>query len=78
MDTKMDENEVPLFDETNYSAWRIEMKWHLKEKGASAWNTVVVGPVPSKNKSKFAAKKNNVVALKTIFNGLSVSFKEII
>jgi hypothetical protein len=59
MDTQMDEHadEVPLFDETDYSAWRIEMKGYLKEKGAGVWNTVVGGPVPSKNQSKFAAKE---------------------
>jgi hypothetical protein len=82
MDTQMDEHadEVPLFDETDYSAWRIKMKGYLKEKGAGVWNTVVGGSVPSKNQSKFAAqkeeKKNNAVAFKTIFNGLSGSVKE--
>jgi hypothetical protein len=32
MDTQMDEHadEVPLFDETDYSSWRIEMKGYLK------------------------------------------------
>jgi hypothetical protein len=34
MDTQMDElaDEVPLFDETNYSTWRIEMKGYLMVK----------------------------------------------
>jgi hypothetical protein len=27
-------NEVPLFDETNYWTWRINMKGNLKSKGA--------------------------------------------
>jgi hypothetical protein len=78
MDTQMDEhtNEVPFFDETDYSAWRINMKGYLKSKGAGVWDTVVVGPVPSKNQSKFVAKKNNAVAFKTILNGLSGSVKE--
>jgi hypothetical protein len=56
------------------------MKGYLKSKGAGVWDTVVAGSVPSKNQSKFAAqkesKKNNAVAFKTIFNGLSVSVKE--
>jgi hypothetical protein len=76
MDTQMDEHEVPLFDETNYSTWRIEMKGYLQEKGAGVWNKVVVGPIPSMNKSKLVVKKNNAVALKTIFNGLSDFVKE--
>jgi hypothetical protein len=82
MDTQMDEHagEVPLFDETDYSTWRIEMKGYLKEKGAGVWNTVVGGSVPSKNQTKGAtqkeAKKNNAVAFKTILNGLSGSVKE--
>jgi hypothetical protein len=78
MDAQMDENtnEVPFFDETDYSTWRINMKGYLKSKGAGVWNTFVFGPVPSKNQSKFATKKNNVVAFKTILNGLSGSVKE--
>jgi len=32
MDTQIDD-EVPIFDETNYSSWRIEMEGYLKEKG---------------------------------------------
>jgi hypothetical protein len=82
MDTQMDElaNEVPLFDEMDYSAWRIEMKGYLKEKGVGVWNTVVGGSIPLKNQSKFAAqkeaKKHNAVTLKTIFNGLSYYVKE--
>jgi hypothetical protein len=56
------------------------MKWILKEKGAGVWNAAIGGSVPLKNKSNFAAqkeaKKNNALALKTIFNGLSSSVKE--
>jgi hypothetical protein len=39
METQMDEHEdeVPLFDETNYLAWRIEMKGYLKEKEVGVW-----------------------------------------
>jgi hypothetical protein len=58
----------------------MKMKGYLKAKGARVWNTVVGGSVPSKNQSKFTAQKeenkNNAVALKTIFNGLSGSVKE--
>jgi hypothetical protein len=72
----MDEhtNEVTLFVETNYSSWRIEMKGYLKAKGEGVWNIVFGGSVPSKNQSKSVAqkeeKKNNAMALNTIFNGL--------
>jgi len=81
MDTQMDEHadEVPLFDEIYYSSWRIEMKWYLKAKGAGVWKEAIGGLVPLKNKSKFASqkeeKKNDALALKTIFNGLSSSVK---
>jgi hypothetical protein len=54
----------------------------LNSKGSGVWDTVVARSVPSKKKSKFAAqkkaKKNNVVAFKTIFNGLLGSIKKII
>jgi hypothetical protein len=82
MDTKMDEHadEVPLFDERDYSTWRIEIKGFLKAKGKGIWNAVIGGSVPLKNKSKFAAqkegKKNDALALKAIFNGLSSSVKK--
>jgi hypothetical protein len=82
MDTLMDKNidEVPFFDETNYSPWRIKMKGYLNSKGVGVWYTIVVGLVPSKNQSKFPSqkekKKNNAVAFKTILNGLLGSIKE--
>jgi hypothetical protein len=74
----MDEhtNEVSFFDDIYYSTWIINMKVYLKSKGAGVWDTIVVGPAPSKNQSKFAAKKNNTVAFKTILNGLSGFVKE--
>jgi hypothetical protein len=78
MDTQMDD-EVPILDEENYSKWRIEMKVHLKEIGAGVWKAAIGGSVPFKNKSKFAAqreeKKNDVLTLKTIISGLSSSIK---
>jgi len=78
MDTQMDD-EVPIFDEKNYSTWRIEMKGYLKAKGTGVWKATIGGSVTLKNKSKFSAqkeeKKNDALALKTIFNGLSSSIK---
>ena len=79
MDTQMDD-EVSIFDETNYSEWRIEMKGYLKEKGASVWKAIIGGSTPLKNKSKFAAqkeeKRNNALVVKTILSGLSIPLKE--
>jgi hypothetical protein len=79
MDTQMDD-EVPILDEENYSTWRIEMKVHLKEIGVGVWKEAIGGSVPLKNKSKFAAQreenKNDALALKTILSGLSSSIKE--
>jgi hypothetical protein len=59
MGTQMDEHagEVPLFDETDYSTCRIDMKGYLKEKGVGVWNIVVGGSVPSKNKTKGVDQK---------------------
>jgi hypothetical protein len=58
------------------------MRKYLKSKGAGVWDKFVVGSVASKKQSEFAAqkeeKKNNAIALKTIFNGISSSFKKII
>jgi hypothetical protein len=56
------------------------MKEYLKSKGGGVWKETIGGSVPLKNKSKFAAqkeeKKNDALALKTIFNRLSCSIKE--
>ena len=52
------------------------MKGYLKSKGPGVWDTFVAGPIPSKNQSKFAAKKNNVVSFNTILNGLLGYIKE--
>jgi hypothetical protein len=71
METQMDD-EVPIFEEKNYLAWKIEMKGYLKEKGVGVWKEAIGGSVPLKNDSKVAAqkdeKKNYALALKTIFN----------
>jgi hypothetical protein len=45
MDTQMDD-EVPILDEENYLAWRIEMKEYLKEKGGGVWKETIGGSVP--------------------------------
>ena len=73
--------EAPLFDGTNYSSWRGNMKQYFKSKGSEVWNSVVSKPwdlTTSKNLSKIIvqrrARKNNEVALK-ILNGLSDTFK---
>jgi hypothetical protein len=52
------------------------MKGYLKAKGVGDSNNIVVGPVPSKNQSKYATKKNNVATFNTILNGISYSIKE--
>ena len=72
------ENEVPLFDETDYFAWREKMKGYLKR--LCVWETVINAHVPSKKQSKPAAnkeaRKNNSTTLKFIFDGLPSSIKE--
>ena len=56
------------------------MKVHLKEIGAGVWKAAIGGLVPLKNKSKFAAQreenKNDAFSLKTILSGLSSYIKE--
>ena len=56
MDIQMDD-EVPIFDETNFSVWRIEMKGYLKEKGVGVWKEAIGGSIPVNKKSKFASQK---------------------
>jgi hypothetical protein len=74
MDTQMDDD-ITMFDETDYSTWKIEMKGYLKEKGVGVWKEAIGGSIPSKNKLKFTfqkeEKKNDSLSFKTIFNGLS-------
>jgi hypothetical protein len=75
------DDEIPILDEENYSTWRIEMRVYLKTMGATIWKATIGGLVPLKNKSKFVAQregnKNDALALKTIFSGLSSPIKEI-
>jgi hypothetical protein len=33
--------EAPLFNGTDYSSWRENMKQYLKSKGSEVWNSVV-------------------------------------
>ena len=49
------ENEVPLFDEIDYFAWRAKMKEFLKRFGV--WEIVINAHVPSKNQSKQLLKR---------------------
>ena len=76
------DDEVSILDEENYSTWRIEMRVYLKTIGATIWKTTIGGSIPLKNKSKFAAqreeKNNDALALKNILSGLSSPIKEII
>jgi hypothetical protein len=58
--------EAPLFDGTNYSSWRENMKQYLNSKGTEVWNSVVRKPQDlstSNNISKITvqkrARKNN-------------------
>jgi hypothetical protein len=79
MDTQMDD-EVLILNDENYYTWRIEIKVHLKAIGVGVWKAAIDGLVPLKNKSKFAAqreeKKNDALAPKTILIGLSSYIKE--
>jgi hypothetical protein len=36
--------EAPLFDGTDYSSWRENMKQYLKSRGSEVWNSVVSKP----------------------------------
>ena len=71
-------NEVPLFDEIDYFAWREKMKEFLKRFGV--WEIVINAYVPSKKQSKAAAKKearkNDSTTLKFILDGLPSSIKK--
>ena len=71
-------NEVPLFDETDYFAWRANMKEFMKIFGV--WKIVINAYVPSKKQSKVAtkkeARKNNSITLKFILDGLPSSIKK--
>jgi hypothetical protein len=37
-------NEAPLFDGTNYSSWRENMKRYLKSRVSGVWDSVVSKP----------------------------------
>jgi hypothetical protein len=74
-------NEAPLFDGTNYSSWRENMKIYLKSIGSGVWDSVVSKPwnlTNFKRKTKTAkeARINNIVALKVIQDGFSDQVKE--
>jgi hypothetical protein len=74
---------APLFDGTNYSSWRENMKEYIKSKGYEFWSSAVRKPwvlTTSNNVSKItvqrSVRKNNEVALKILLNGLSNIVKE--
>ena len=71
-------NEVPLFDETDYFAWRTKMKEYLKIFGV--WETFINAYVPSKKQSKYVARKearkNSSTTLKFTLDGLPKSVKK--
>ena len=74
--------EALVFNGTNYSSWRENMKRYLNSKGSKVWNSVVSKPwdlTTSKNLSKITvqrkARKNNEVALNILLNGLSDTVK---
>jgi hypothetical protein len=57
------------------------MKRYLKSRGSGVWDSIVCSPwylMTSKKKSKTAkeAKRNNLVEIKAIHNGLSYQVKE--
>ena len=37
---------TPMFIETKYGIWIINMKWHLQLVGYGIWNSIVNGYVP--------------------------------
>ena len=49
------DNNVPLFDETNYFGWKAKMKGYLKKFGV--WDIFINASDPSNKKSKSVAKK---------------------
>jgi hypothetical protein len=74
-------NEAPLFDGTDYSSWRENMKIYLMSRGSGIWDSVVSKPwnlTTSKRKTKNTKeeKRNSSVALKAIQDPLSDQVKE--
>jgi len=64
-------NEAPLFDGTDYSSCRENMKIYMNSRGSRIWDSVVSNPwhlTTSKRKNKTAkeARRNNSLALKAI------------
>jgi hypothetical protein len=57
-------NEAPLFDGTNYSSWRENMKRYLKSRGSGVWDSVVSKPwhlTTSKKKPKLQRKQGETI-----------------
>ena len=70
-------NDVPVFNETDYFGWRSKMKVDLKKFGV--WEIVINPPIPTNKKAKSVAqkeaKKDNIIALKFLMDGLPISIK---
>jgi hypothetical protein len=71
----------PLFDGTNYSSWRENMKRYLKSRGSGFWDSVVsklwhLNTSKRKRKHAKETRRNNSVALKAIQDGLLDQIKE--
>jgi hypothetical protein len=74
-------NEAPLFDGTDYSSWREDMKRYMKSRVSGVWDSIVSKPMhlttsKRKTKNEKEVRRNNSVALKVIQDGLSDQVKE--
>jgi hypothetical protein len=63
--------ESPLFDGTDYSSWRENMKIYLKSRGFGVWDSIVSNPwhlttAKIKTKPTKEERRNNSLALKEI------------
>ena len=80
MDTKSESpnDEVLVFDVTDYFGWRSKIKAYLKK--FCVWEIVISLPIMSNKKTKSTtqkeAKKDNITALKLLMDGLLNSLKE--
>ena len=71
-------DDVPIFDVTNYFGWRRKMKSYLKKFGF--WEILINPPILSNKKTETTAqkeaKKDNTIVLKFLMDRLSSSIKE--
>ena len=57
-------NEAPLFDGTNYSSWRENMKRYMKSRGSGVWDLVVSKPwhlLLQREKPKLQRRKGETI-----------------